>query len=475
MAKLIRPELFSAHFGLSAAAVEKAGFVDPILNCDTKLFIDPLLIPTSGHEAIRERGNELLRERFSQIVKLTAASKAEGDVAWRNASRLLSLDERPETCLGYGGSGTSGSSRPDSIRNRVIATAKEVVTLGEDDPSIISLMGLFEEDIGPDTISDLSTTVLMPVLCALTSDFCKTHGVRTRHFPKHPNTPLPLNPFRKDTPVVLVPQDIVRHLPLAADWEDVPRVVGEIASIRGAFNAYVGNIAEATITDMKKALRKAALASLSNFRDLFEAFMNSSNHYDSNVDIFNFYAFRKVLASDPAAFKGKIKPPAVTDGKELRRIVDEIVVHFRRLVENNNLWEMMWNDRRPKRERASQLLFFAIAEMFCKTNDIDISPEANMGGGPVDFKFSKGYANRVLVEIKLSTGQVVHGYEKQLEVYKTASGTDSAILLVVDIGKMGKKLTTIQKRRELRLSHGERASDIEVVDAKRRASASKSN
>jgi hypothetical protein len=271
MAKLLRPVLFSTQFGIAGSTLEKAGLVDPILNCDTKLFVDPLLIATSSHKQVRERGKELLRERFRQIVSLTAASAAEGDKAWRTAVELLSLDERPETCLGYGGSGTSGSSRPVSIRQRVIKTAKEVVTLGESDPSIISLMGLFEEDVGPDTISDLSTTVLLPVLCNLTTAFCAKHGVPTQKFEAHPSTSLPSNPFRSGSPVILVPQDIVRHLPLASDWDDVPRVIGEIASIREAFNRYVGNIAEATITDKKRALRKAAMESLQNFRDLFNA------------------------------------------------------------------------------------------------------------------------------------------------------------------------------------------------------------
>ncbi len=39
-----------------------------------------------------------------------------------------------------------------------------------------------------------------------------------------------------------------------------------------------------------------------------------------------------------------------------------------------------------------------------KQNDVDISPETNMGGGPVDFKFSTGYKNRILVKLELSQG-----------------------------------------------------------------------
>jgi hypothetical protein len=46
-----------------------------------------------------------------------------------------------------------------------------------------------------------------------------------------------------------------------------------------------------------------------------------------------------------------------------------------------------------------------------------------MGGGPIDFKFSSGYAACVLVEMKRSGGTVVHGYEKQLEFYKDPKRT----------------------------------------------------
>lgn len=74
------------------------------------------------------------------------------------------------------------------------------------------------------------------------------------------------------------------------------------------------------------------------------------------------------------------------------------------------MWELVWNGTVPRHERASQLLFFAVANVMCAINNVDISPEINSGGGPVDFKFSTGYRGRVLVELKLSTGSVVHGY-----------------------------------------------------------------
>jgi hypothetical protein len=158
---------------------------------------------------------------------------------------------------------------------------------------------------------------------------------------------------------------------------------------------------------------------------------------------------------------------------EVARLVSDTISLFKHHVENGNLWEELWIRDKPKRERASQLIYYAIADAFCKANNVDISPEANMGGGPIDFKFSTVYSTRVLVEIKRSSGSVVHGYEKQLESYKAASQTELAIFVVIDYGDLGEKLVTIRDARRRRIDSGLRASDIVVIDATPKASASK--
>ena len=133
----------------------------------------------------------------------------------------------------------------------------------------------------------------------------------------------------------------------------------------------------------------------------------------------------------------------------------------------------MWDGSSPKSDKAAQLVYFGVADSYCKANDIDISPEVHSGGGPVDFKFSTRYSGRLLVEIKLSKGTAEHGYKEQLETYKTAAQTDGALFLVINVGGMGSKLTKINKLRQERIEKGERASDIIVVDATRKLSASK--
>lgn len=93
MAKLVNPVLFSQRFKIKRDALKKAGLLDPILNSDTKLFIDPLLLSSSGNRLIKKEAFEALKTAFSEIVRLIAASQQRHDVAWRNAAKRLDLGE----------------------------------------------------------------------------------------------------------------------------------------------------------------------------------------------------------------------------------------------------------------------------------------------------------------------------------------------------------------------------------------------
>lgn len=390
---LVNPVLFSSHFSVSASTLAKAGLLDPILNSDTKLFIDPLLIAKSTNPLIRAKGLAQLESRFRDVIDLVEASASPGDAAWKGAYKALNLDECSETGLGYGGASTSGSSRSGVVRTTILSTAKEIVVLGEKNPNIIPLMGLFESGVGADTISDLTTNYLLSILAEITQDFCEANGVPvTTHSARYGDFRLPANPLHpKGQPVLLVPRDILRDLPLATDWADVSRVILEVEEIRDAVNGLFGNFAKATVTEKKEAVRRAALSSVEVLREILAAVADASDPYDEKVDLSGFYTFRKVLAENPAQFVGLVSKPSTHDGRSLRKVVEEIIEQFRKLVEDNNLWELLWYGSEPRTERAAQLLFFAVANVICRSNDIDISPETNSGGGPVDFKFSTGY------------------------------------------------------------------------------------
>jgi hypothetical protein len=468
--------LFSAHFKLPPGTLENFGLVDTFLNVDTPLFIDPILLDKSAHNIIKNDAYKHFCKYFSDIVRLLAMSKKANDVAWRGAQKLLSLREPPENGLGYGSGERAGTSRPDELRDTILATTKEIVDLGVTDPEMISLMGFFEENVGPDTISDLTTRIITPQLAALTQSFCNANKIKMKTS-SLTDVPLPhwKAPSGKEKAILLVPKDIIRELPVANDWSDVSAAANANRQIRDRVNSFLAGIVTPTVTDRKAALRAAALYSADLFNAFIAAVKENASYYDPNEDVLGYYKLREILRSDLSQFKLNTTYDLSKGPDEILRVVHETISMFRHHIEKGNLWEALWSGGKPKKERAAQLIYYAIADSFCMANNVDISPEANMGGGPIDFKFSKGYNARVLVEMKRSSGTVKHGYEKQLEIYKDASRTNYGIFVVLNYGDLGLKGKTIEAIRKKRLDENLPASEIVVIDATPKQSASKRN
>lgn len=474
MAQVQNPTLFSRHFGVAASELDKAGLIDPFIDVDTPLFIDPVLLATSSHDLIRQDGYAAFREHFSNFIRLLTISAIEGDVAWRGARNLLDLREPAENGLGYGGSGRSGSSRPDEVREAIMRTSKEIITLGASDPEMISLMGFFEENVGPDTISDFTTRVIIRQLAQLTQNFCDQHGIPLAEVNALAGHRLPTFVQAGVTKaIVLVPRDVVRDLPIANDWGQISAAIEQSDRVRRGVNALLAGIAKPTVTDRKDAMRAFAMQSPATFAEFLAAVKEHVRTYDPNLDALAYFKMKAIFADGFGDLKNSNAYDLARGPDEIRRAVLDSIELFRHHVERGNLWEELWIGDRPKKERASQLIYFAIADAYCKANGIDISPEANMGGGPVDFKFSNGYHARVLVEMKRSSGTVRHGYEKQLEFYRNAANSEHAIFVVMDFGDLGDKLDHITQLQARRRLEGHRASDIVVIDATKKQSASK--
>jgi hypothetical protein len=475
MSSFSDPQLFSKVHSVDPNLFDLEGLIDPYINVDLPLFIDPLLLGTSQNDIVSSQALPAFRSHFDDFIRLMLVSEAEDDPAWRAAKRLLNLQEPPENGLGYGSASRSGSSRPETIRLSIMRTTKAIVKLGSKDPDMISLMSFLEDGVGPDTISDFTSRVIKEQLARITYEFCKKATIPTYSNPVSSKYELPMltSANGKRRYFVFIPKDIVRDLPIANDWSALQAAIEASQSIKEDVNRMLGSMAQVTVSDRKNVLRGVVLKSQTNFDEFLLALKNTADSYDTNIDALSYYKLRDILTNGFGNLKSNIGFDFESDNNAILKVVQETLEVFKHHVEHGNLWEELWIGNQPKKERAAQLIYFAIADCFCKANNIDISPEANMGGGPVDFKFSSGYSSRVLVEMKRSTGNVVNGYTKKLEFYKNASQTETAIFVIIDYGKLDNKLDVIlAKQREIRQS-GRRASEIVIIDASQKKSASK--
>lgn len=366
----------------------------------------------------------------------------------------------------------------EKLRTRAFRVAQEIVELGIDDPDLFPLLALFEKDIGSDLISDMTTNVTISAISRFNERILKELRLEGENFVHQGiQTHFLLNPYeKKRAPIILLPIDILRDLPIAKDWDGIALAARRNQGLRDNVNKHVSSIWAIKTKRDKGRLKSDVLKS----KEAFEALLSTikevvTTSYDIENDPEDLIQWATKGQYYAQHFPLNLAKRKVKNLADVFLVVQEIVQQFRHLIENNGLnKELYGSNKKPRHESTSQRLFFAVAYAYCKANNVDVSPEIDTGTGKVDFKFSIGFDERVLVEIKLSTNpNVVPGYKTQLEIYKASQQTMKAIYLLIDVGRMGSKDKDLIKIRNESAKAGKSLSELEFVDGTLKPSASK--
>lgn len=474
---------FSEHFEIDPEWLKAKGVFDPTLDLDSPLFIDPFLLHYSKHDEFKNCASEAYVGRFTQICNLLSVSKKEKDKAWRSALELFRTGEvrgLGGTCLGYSKSSTRGRGIGPKLAVRCLDWAKEVVDLGVKDPELFSSLSLFEDGIGADRISDMVASVTAECILAFNARII--NEIKSEQRSDLPTSKtrvagcdceLIINPFSGD-PLLLLPNDVLKHLPIMDSAFDLKDIAESNSEIRGRVNQHIGEIFKVRTKQDKDAIKHRAMENAGAFQALLDLLKLLEKHpYDMASDPQGLLQWKANADRFTGLYHLKIvDDPKLPEIDRIDNVVRAIIAQFKNLVEKNRLNRTFFVDGKPRHERYAQLLFLAIAYSYCDANGLDISPESDGGAGPVDFKFSKG-KHKVLVEIKLSTNKkVVSGYKTQLKAYEEAESTDRSHYVVIDVGEMGNMWKNLSELLAKRPKIAERRR-IHLVDGKLKASASK--
>ena len=474
MAKISNPYLFSTEFKIPKKKLQKSGIFDPVLNVDTNLFIDPLLLKKSKYKIISKDAYNEFRNHFTNLVKLLSKSKYRGDVAWRGTEKYFNIKEISGTCLGFGSSSISGRDINQKIKSNLIATAKEIIDIGITDPELFFLLPLLEDGIGPDSISDITTSIIKFQLIEFTKKILTMLGLKTKKLYLYGRkVDILQNPTRKKLlPVILLPNDILRDMPVASDWEGVKEAAAFNKKLRGDVSYIISEIWQRKAEEDKKKLKSELLKKQEYLKKVLEVFISGGvKAYDLNRDPNSIIAWEKILDQIAIDFPKAIKIEK-PNNISLNLVVTTMIEQFRFLIEKRGINKLLWNDHlRPNKERNCQMLFFAVAISYCRANNIDINPEIDTGNGRIDFKFSVGYTRKIIVEMKMSYNPyIIDGFRKQLEMYKESEEASNGYYVIIDVGRLGKKL---KRLRQIYNDDKDKLSKIIYVDGRLKETASK--
>lgn len=409
---------------------------DPILVADTELFVDPFAVFDETEGVFSSSFEKMLKFFNCAFLLAAQAAQNKNTLSYKKLEAMLLFPEINELGLGYSDSNT-GSGASKYFRNQIINAIYRSIDQGLTEYRHFEEIGIFEEGIGCDRISDITCNILKEEIILYTQSVCQKCGipmvsVNMQHIRFdfknlrwiNGKVLLPWNEH-KNRPVLLIPQRFLNDLP----------------SINSdGFKDYVWENQNETLRNdlnysLKSELDKATIIKIARenpewVRDYEETVERKGyTPYDLKNDPSGKYHW----ASDAVQQYIKANPLFFSDDDSFAACIYGMCQAFKNYIEDEKGYELLWNDGgKPKPESAVQRLLYGVTKGYCMHLNIDISKESNAGSGPVDFKYSCGRSMRVLIEVKLMKNtRYWNGLHKQLPQYMKAEDIEKGIFMLV--------------------------------------------
>lgn len=448
--------------------LEDNGTFDSLIDEDSNYFINIKLLKKCDVPEFLMAYSKVT-DFFSKIGTLLMVSNSKDDKTYKTAYKLFDFSEVNGINLGFSES-KYGSGFGKELRKRIVSDAYEIVKKGSNYPEIFQLVSLFEDNVGPDRLSDMVATIIYPCIIEYTLRINKQLGITPENISDLIfKDGLVINPY-KGCPILLLPICILHELPIAKDWDDIARVARENEAIKKEINEVVCEQWNKIASSEKKQYLKEHIFMIPEKCAKIIAAYN-----DIELPVYDIYQNAKY--NSIRIFEKEMVPKVCFELKGLEEnagslnIANKILQCFKNWVEDNggNLIIMTTDTR--QREKVCQRLIHLTALNFIEANRLDFSCEPNEGRGPVDFKVSRG-DDKTVVEVKLSSNQqYLHGMKVQIEEYARAEKTNKKIFAFIDVGNTG-RLKKIREEHEKMIALDMNPADLFLIDAKEKKSAS---
>ena len=208
---------------------------------------------------------------------------------------------------------------------------------------------------------------------------------------------------------------------------------------------------------LRKMIKKAAIDDMNeidddfNLKDLEDMYYDINSYADNlfiDMDflfldlIYNNHKMGSTLIEDklginldyyfkilPLDIQKQYKTKHITLSGEISSLLD----YIENRIHNGNLNQLFWVDNRPVNEERIHLILENIMDAYFHNKDIEITREALVGNGKVDFSLLKNdnEKEKILIEVKRANSSYLKkGYENQLTKYMYASNCKNAFYLI---------------------------------------------
>lgn len=460
--------LISDYFGVD---FDSCGVFDAVIDADSHYFINVTRLKDATTPEF-VYSYKKINDYFGTIALLLdqAKEKTRKDRFYREALNRFEFSEVNGINLGFSQT-LHGAAFGTGLRDIIISDAFDIVKAGTKRPEFFHLIGLFEDNVGPDRLSDMFATIIKTDIYAYTKRINLKLGITQENFPNEIfNNGVVFNPYKR-CDLLLIPKEILHELPIAHSWDDIDRVVSENEAIRREINFMVGEEWSKYASSQKKGYLKEHIFKVSEkcarVLEFYETLHESECNWEADLDYVASRIFKSLKNMGFGFLQHSRDIQQVTSDVAIEHIIDI----FKEWVENNRGWEEILSISTRKREKIVQRLVHLGAKEYIETNNLDISFESDAGNGPSDVKVSRG-GDKSLCEIKLSSNpQYLHGYQKQVNKYAEAECTDKLFYAFIDTGNPG-RLRSIKELHKRNLDNGVKCPKLIIIDSTEKESAS---
>jgi hypothetical protein len=471
---------FSDIFHVAPAALRRYGAFDISLVNDLPLFIDPFLLFNSRKPKYRQLHDAIIAYLSFLRDKSTTGSVGDGLLrAW------YTFKEVHQNWFGFSRAGNRGSGLGldfGRALNRSLNTVfssfgNEQVTRS----SHLEKLSLIGSGVGRDHISDFTTNLIKGFLLDYTQTFAQKHiepslrrtfGVEKVAFNYNTESwesrRFDLPAFRGDF-VILTPREILTQDQIWINRPDLINRFNEIAaalpneSLRALVNNHIHR--QLTKRSKQKDINEARARTILEFPQLIEYYIKDKEDHGERATAVS----EKHVESSEQFYIAQLRPVVALLNKAGFYSIQgttydeahERVKYLKDNIEHKGGHHVFYVGGEPvRREEDVQRLF----RLVWFGTPSDVSREVNDGRGPVDFKISRGAADKTLVEFKLaSNSQLKRNLERQVEIYQKASNAKRALKVIVYFSaEEYRKVQRVLK--ELKLLD---SPDIVLIDARR--------
>lgn len=444
------PMYFSDYFHVDEQLIDKYGAFNISLVNDLPLFIDPFLLFNSTNPIYRKLHDDII----SYVSFLRDIANKDLDPGLIKA--WFYFPEVKQNWLGYSLDGNEGRGLGKEFATSLHKNLYTVFTnFGNEhvtESSHLEKLCLLKEGVGKDTISDFTVNLIKHYLLEYTETFAnkyidknllKRFNVGKVYFNYETRSwvnkefILPYHKIKNEY-VLLTPRNLLTKDDTWISKDDMLSSFDEILA------TIPNDVLRAKINDYFRRL----LPQNPKRKDIREAIYKT---YYRNPELIDYYVKYKELVGYEAhrISSNKVSKVEYEYIYQIKLLSDSLqkytpfysnfddtfeetykrIMYLKQVIENNDGYKVFYHDDTPVGSEKDLHLIFRLVWY---STPSDVNSEVNNGRGPVDYKISRGFSDKTLVEFKLARNtNLKNNLKHQLNVYEKANQTLKSIKVIM--------------------------------------------